>query len=330
MRNNQNNTQIDQKALQEVLRAYKSIIEQSRQEKQSIQSDIRKTRDDDLKFEDYEAQIKECEKNFGEIKKITEKYVDSNSLQKLNDNNISNNATIQQNPEYKTSFENGQDDIDLLEIEFFKDVDKEKNTVNKTDDLDIFFIDTNNTQKEPAPTIPHTDTLGYSIGQPNPVVDKQSFFNPVRPFVGGFNRDSDTDDVTMNDITNQEDLNESETDMLKKYLNFKDLAQQIGACILDDVNTLQEENMKLQQKLFIYEIDQNHPQQCRRCGKTFMKSNKEDKCNYHPGDLRFFSCIGCGGDEYLNCCRKCINCSPGCKVGNHVPIPRAYAEIAKD
>ena len=70
-------------------------------------------------------------------------------------------------------------------------------------------------------------------------------------------------------------LNENESKILRSYLGFKNVAQRIGSCLVDDVDKLQEENLKLQQRLFIYEIDQNSGQTCRRCGNEFMKSNKE-------------------------------------------------------
>jgi hypothetical protein len=141
----------------------------------------------------------------------------------------------------------------------------------------------------------------------------------------------------VRDSSSKLKLNENESKILRSYLGFKNAAQRIGSCLVDDVDKLQEENLKLQQRLFIYEIDQNTGQTCRRCGNEFMKSNKEvsflwfvimqDRCTHHPGDLRFFSCTGCGGDEYFNCCRKCSKCSKGCRVGIHLPYPRAFAEI---
>lgn len=38
--------------------------------------------------------------------------------------------------------------------------------------------------------------------------------------------------------------------------------------------------------------------------QAFTK-NKEKYWFFHPGKLRFYSCKGCGGDEYYQCCLMC-------------------------
>jgi len=49
-----------------------------------------------------------------------------------------------------------------------------------------------------------------------------------------------------------------------------------------------------------------------------VKGNNDLSCFYHPGKVKYYSCRGCGGDEYFTCCLKCSNCSAGCKKAKHV------------
>lgn len=58
---------------------------------------------------------------------------------------------------------------------------------------------------------------------------------------------------------------------------------------------------------------------CIRCKEKFkILNNQETCCRYHPGRVRYFSCISCGGEKYFDCCNKCDKCSKGCRVGAHV------------
>ena len=60
-------------------------------------------------------------------------------------------------------------------------------------------------------------------------------------------------------------------------------------------------------------------QRCVNCRKLVIpKFNEEGACAYHPGKMKFFSCRGCGGDQYFNCCQKCTTCTEGCRSGRHV------------
>eukprot|EP00923_Selenidium_pygospionis_P028258 GHVN01050880.1.p1 GENE.GHVN01050880.1~~GHVN01050880.1.p1 ORF type:complete len:406 (+),score=29.68 GHVN01050880.1:47-1219(+) len=58
---------------------------------------------------------------------------------------------------------------------------------------------------------------------------------------------------------------------------------------------------------------------CVRCKQKYQfLENSEQSCRYHPGRIRYFSCVSCGGEKYLDCCNKCDRCIPGCRLGPHV------------
>ena len=65
------------------------------------------------------------------------------------------------------------------------------------------------------------------------------------------------------------------------------------------IRKLEEDNFKSREKEVVKEtIEKFHL-------SPFDHKNKNEPYYYHPGLLRFFSCRGCGGDEYYNCCQKC-------------------------
>ena len=65
-------------------------------------------------------------------------------------------------------------------------------------------------------------------------------------------------------------------------------------------------------------IHLNSEDKCINCKKSYTRNqNYTNSCNYHPGKLKYFSCRGCGGDPYYECCMKCSTCSQGCKVAHH-------------
>lgn len=60
---------------------------------------------------------------------------------------------------------------------------------------------------------------------------------------------------------------------------------------------------------------------CLKCHQQFIPlTNSDQACHFHPGKLKYYSCKGCGDDQYFTCCNRCERCSPGCKVGRHVPL----------
>lgn len=117
----------------------------------------------------------------------------------------------------------------------------------------------------------------------------------------------------------------TEDESKKALCDFKDDINSIFNDINEDISSLLEENKKLEDKnkslkekfLQIDEITYK-PKQCIHCLKSFIpKFNEERSCLYHPGKIKYFSCKGCGDDEYYTCCSKCYNCSQGCKYGKH-------------
>lgn len=60
---------------------------------------------------------------------------------------------------------------------------------------------------------------------------------------------------------------------------------------------------------------------CLKCHLQFIPlTNNDQACHFHPGKLKYYSCKGCGEDQYFTCCNRCERCLPGCKVGRHVPL----------
>ena len=57
---------------------------------------------------------------------------------------------------------------------------------------------------------------------------------------------------------------------------------------------------------------------CVRCREIYIPSqNHNEACKFHPGNVRYFSCRGCGADAYFECCNRCKNCLAGCKTSHH-------------
>ena len=82
---------------------------------------------------------------------------------------------------------------------------------------------------------------------------------------------------------------------------------------------LEEANSDLTKKIEEFEKKSNKEKFCLHCHKTFLvKGNDDLSCFYHPGKVKYYSCRGCGGDEYFTCCLKCNICSNGCKKAKHV------------
>lgn len=74
----------------------------------------------------------------------------------------------------------------------------------------------------------------------------------------------------------------------------------------------------LNKKVFELNLRFNSEIKCVNCGSVYLPGdNNSEACNYHSGSLRYFSCRGCGADDYYQCCSKCIRCSKGCKVSRH-------------
>lgn len=180
-------------------------------------NDIRKTRDDDFAQDDYNKHIKVCKAKFEEIKEISEQYVDKTNLDNLHTEKPKNSFSIPQTEEIsqeQTDFINTNSKLDLLEMEFFKDVEKEKNSITQTEVFDI-FSDNNSNYDTKIFTIntPNVEALRFSIDEPNPVVSKTDFFNPVRPYVTNLDKESDTEEFTYEEQANKKNLTLTEVDM---------------------------------------------------------------------------------------------------------------------
>ena len=103
---------------------------------------------------------------------------------------------------------------------------------------------------------------------------------------------------------------------IKKIFDIKDL----------QIKQLKEENQKLKDqkkeiitKYTLIDKEKNKEKECIHCHEKFIpKFNNHKSCLYHPGKIKYYSCNGCGGDEYYTCCKKCSKCSPGCTLDKHI------------
>ena len=103
---------------------------------------------------------------------------------------------------------------------------------------------------------------------------------------------------------------------IKKIFDIKDL----------QIKQLKEENQKLKDqkkeiiiKYSLIDKEKNKEKECIHCHEKFIpKFNNHKSCLYHPGKIKYYSCNGCGGDEYYNCCKKCLKCSLGCTLDKHI------------
>ena len=83
--------------------------------------------------------------------------------------------------------------------------------------------------------------------------------------------------------------------------------------------TLHSENIDLRRSILKHETGKLKILKCQNCRNHYLaKNNTEEACVYHPGRLKFFSCRGCGADQYYSCCNMCTCCSPGCRHAKHV------------
>ncbi|TNV71903.1 hypothetical protein FGO68_gene2277 [Halteria grandinella] len=83
----------------------------------------------------------------------------------------------------------------------------------------------------------------------------------------------------------------------------------------------------LKEQVTTFEPPQKQFRKCINCKKDVnvrdenideASSPTSSHCVFHPGKLKFFSCKGCGGDEYHTCCNRCDNCNKGCRQQRHV------------
>lgn len=93
-----------------------------------------------------------------------------------------------------------------------------------------------------------------------------------------------------------------------------DYLEQLESCSI----ILKTQKELLDKKISDKFLQMNSLVKCVNCRERYIPvKNFNRECVYHTGKLRYFSCRGCGGDPYYDCCLKCKNCTKGCKVANH-------------
>lgn len=111
----------------------------------------------------------------------------------------------------------------------------------------------------------------------------------------------------------KEELEKKKTDIINKAT----MSQKLINDNHDKLEQIETENTKLRANLDDDEASKEKI--CQRCHKLVKpKDNSETACIYHPGKMKFFSCKGCGSDEYNVCCMLCNVCSKGCRNDKHV------------
>lgn len=100
-------------------------------------------------------------------------------------------------------------------------------------------------------------------------------------------------------------------------LNFLEYTEYLSQLEKNSV-ILQTEKELLQMKIKESEESAYIDLKCLYCKKLYKAAeNYKEACRYHKGGLRYFSCRGCGGDAYYQCCNKCTECSAGCIITHH-------------
>lgn len=108
-------------------------------------------------------------------------------------------------------------------------------------------------------------------------------------------------------------------EMKKDLINLFKQKDEIIEMLINTNKKLETSNSMLNSNLMVYEEENNRMKFCNHCHKNFSIKEKDDNsCIYHPGELKYYSCKGCGADEYFTCCLKCNKCSSGCKKSKHV------------
>ncbi|CDW71570.1 UNKNOWN [Stylonychia lemnae] len=84
--------------------------------------------------------------------------------------------------------------------------------------------------------------------------------------------------------------------------------------------TLLSSNDSMREQLYIdFEKSKLSQIKCQKCRLMFIPlNNNEDSCSFHPGKMKFYSCRGCGANQYFSCCNKCTLCCVGCKKSKHI------------
>ncbi len=97
------------------------------------------------------------------------------------------------------------------------------------------------------------------------------------------------------------------------------LKDEIIESLINTNKRIEESNAMLNSQLLLYEEENNRTKFCIHCHLNFTNKDKDvPSCIYHPGELKYYSCKGCGADEYYTCCQKCLKCLTGCKKSKHV------------
>jgi hypothetical protein len=98
--------------------------------------------------------------------------------------------------------------------------------------------------------------------------------------------------------------------------------------------TIKESSDNLRKKMHALQEEQYGMKDCMNCHESFTPLLNDEvnyyfylysltlfktSCSYHHGRLKYYSCRGCGADEYFSCCNRCKQCLKGCRTGKHVP-----------
>jgi len=115
--------------------------------------------------------------------------------------------------------------------------------------------------------------------------------------------------------------NADEKNMLLQFVNDYEKMKQDMIDFSLQFEYVAKENERLKEEINKSQKEQNALKQCMRCHEKFSPLlNNEQACVFHPGKLKYYSCRGCGADEYWSCCNRCTNCQKGCREGKHLNL----------
>ena len=179
------------------------------------------------------------------------------------------------------------------------------------------------------------------------ITEKKRLIEFWKEEIGMYKFQAEKNEEAMKDIKNKvnhnnkrKSSNEEEDLYTEKYKNLpgpileslKALAfsnHRTSLSLDTEISKSKNYNEELKSKMKGIKSEMSKSYTCLHCREEFnLEKNTDSSCTYHIGRIKYFSCIGCGQDQYYSCCRNCKNCKKGCKIGKHVNSSKIYLLIS--
>lgn len=203
-------------------------------------------------------------------------------------------------------------------ISMFISIDEKLNKLSD-DILDVKTIQEGNTEKLNREFIEKKNDINYlnleseAINKTinamtSTIKNNKDIISRLSPMKISINKD-------INDIVNNKyNWTSMKEEIMKEYNNRNN---QISSLQYSN-ELLSLMNQRIKDEIDIKENEMNKELICSNCKMKYRQNNNNNNsCVYHPGEIKYYSCKGCGCDEYFTCCMKCEKCSKGCMKGKH-------------